>query len=458
MRMNTINKLTLGLVLMAGFASCEMKDELLGKKGEFGDVGFLSLDIATSTAGNTVTTKGTTDQIDDFPVIITGTNVDTTLNFASFAELKEVLPIELPVGTYTIEAHSPGEYANEMSEPYYGGTKSATITRDVSETQTTVTCSIQNVKITINYTAAFLNTYNSWEITVNDGKTNGRTKTYSNTDSDASSPTPVYWKLDEGTEAIYVNGYAIHGTSGERITIAETIYKRNTVAGEDNPEGGDANYFIGGDELVIGFNPTTVEGSTPGVEKDGIEITVSGFNSETNATIEIEVDGTGDSGDSGDDQPENPGEGDSSAITIKLPADITYSISGGDAPASADAVITAPAGLESVIVKIDGGNDGFRNTIKDLDLGDGATFVTGVDLVDNTTFEQIIASLSSLGIDPIAVPKDSETEYTFPIASFFGLLNSFKATDSGDSHDFIITVIDKNGDREEKTLRITINE
>lgn len=453
MRMNTINKLTLGLVLMAGFASCEMKDELLGKKGEFGDVGFLSLDIATSTAGNTVTTKGTTDQIDDFPVIITGTNVDTTLNFASFAELKEVLPIELPVGTYTIEAHSPGEYANEMSEPYYGGTENVTITKDSQESHT-VTCSIQNVKITINYTATFLNTYNSWEITVNDGKTNGRTKTYSNTDSDASSPTPVYWKLDEGTEAIYVNGYAIHGTSGERITIAETIYKRNTVADENNPDGGDANYFIGGDELVIGFNPVTVEGSTPGVEKDGIEITVSGFNSETNATIEIEVDGTGGSGDSGDDQPENPGEGDSSAITIKLPADITYSISGGDAPASADAVITASKGIKSVIVKIVAGNTAFGDILAQLKLGE-ETFVDGVDIVDNTDLESLFADLQM----PVSAPTSGMAEpYTFPIGNFFSFLDMTGATAAEKTHQFIIEVTDMENNTNSDTLNVTINE
>lgn len=453
MRMNTINKLTLGLVLMAGFASCEMKDELLGKKGEFGDVGFLSLDIATSTAGNTVTTKGTTDQIDDFPVIITGTNVDTTLNFASFADLKDKLPIELPVGTYSIEAHSPGEYANEMSEPYYGGTENVTITKDSQESHT-VTCSIQNVKITINYTAAFLNTYNSWEITVNDGKTNGRTKTYSNTDSDASSPTPVYWKLDEGTEAIYVNGYAIHGTSGERITIAETIYKRNTIAGEDNPDGGDANYFIGGDELVIGFNPTTVEGSTPGVEKNGIEITVSGFNAEMNATIEIEVDGTGGSGDSGDDQPENPGEGDSSAITIKLPADITYSISEGDAPARADAVITASKGIKSVIVKIVAGNTAFGDILAQLKLGE-ETFVDGVDIVDNTDLESLFADLQM----PVSAPTSGMTEpYTFPIGNFFTFLNMTGATDAGKTHQFIIEVTDMEDNTNSDTLNVTINE
>lgn len=457
MRMNTINKLTLGLVLMAGFASCEMKDELLGKKGEFGDVGFLSLDIATSTAGNTVTTKGTTDQIDDFPVIITGTNVDTTLNFASFAELKEVLPIELPVGTYTIEAHSPGEYANEMSEPYYGGTKSATITKDVSETQTTVTCSIQNVKITINYTAAFLNTYNSWEITVNDGKTNGRTKTYSNTDSDASSPTPVYWKLDEGTEAIYVNGYAIHGTSGERITIAETIYKRNTVAGEDNPEGGDANYFIGGDELVIGFNPTTVEGSTPGVEKNGIEITVSGFNAEMNETIEIEVDGTGDSGDSGDDEPENPGEGDSSAITISdngtgyLTNGVT--VSGSEYPDDVKVSISVPTdensdnGIQSVFVKITSTNSEFTgemtkegSLLKDLIEGE-----KGLDLAS----EDAPQELSSL----FPLPTKGEDNYEFSMSSsLFMMLSMFKGT-----HNFQLTVIDIDGNEASATLTITMN-
>ena len=41
--MKTINKWALGIALMAGLASCEMKDELLGDSVLSGDTGFLAL-------------------------------------------------------------------------------------------------------------------------------------------------------------------------------------------------------------------------------------------------------------------------------------------------------------------------------------------------------------------------------------------------------------------------------
>ena len=103
--MKAINKWALAVTLLAGLSSCEMKDEILGKDPLTGDTGILSLYVETGK-----TTKGTTDQVDQFPVTITGTDVDFTKKFDSYAELKQAGNITLPVGTYTIEACSPGEF------------------------------------------------------------------------------------------------------------------------------------------------------------------------------------------------------------------------------------------------------------------------------------------------------------------------------------------------------------
>lgn len=450
--MKAINKWALAVAMLAGLASCEMKNEILGKDPMTGDTGTLNLYVETGK-----TTKGTTDQVDQFPVTITGTDVEYTKKFDSYAELQQAGDVTLPVGTYTIEACSPGEFKSEMSEPFYGGKVENVKIVKGQTAETSVVCTMQNVKISISLTEEFLATYQDWTINVTDK--NGHIKTYTKA-ADGETPAPVYWKMDESVETIYINGTA-KTNGGEDVTISGTAKKSNLPEYEE----GDDTSFVGGDELKIEFSPVKVEGSTPGVLEEGIQITITMFNSEENENVEIPVDpgteggdteepGTGeDGGDEGED-----GEGDTNTNpTIQLPADITYSISAGDAPESADAIIKAPAGLESVIVKIDGGNAEFRAIINDLDLG-GSNFTSGVDLVGNSTFEGIIADLGAMGIDPISVPAKGDTEYIFPIASFFKMLNIYKATDPGDSHDFIITVQDKNGESVEDVLKVTIKE
>lgn len=452
--MKAINKWALAVAMLAGLASCEMKNEILGKDPMTGDTGILSLYVETGK-----TTKGTTDQVDQFPVTITGTDVEYTKKFDSYAELKQAGDVTLPVGTYTIEACSPGEFKSEMSEPFYGGKLENVKIVKGQTAETSVVCTMQNVKISISFTEEFLATYQDWTITVTDKKQDGHIKIYTKA-ADGETPAPVYWKMDESVETIYINGTA-KTNGGEDVTISGTAKKSSLPEYEE----GDDTSFVGGDELKIEFNPVKVEGSTPGILEEGIQITITMFNSEENENVEIPVDpgtdggdteepGTGeDGGGEGED-----GEGDTNTNpTIQLPADITYSISAGDAPESADAIIKAPAGLESVIVKIDGGNAAFRAIINDLDLG-GSNFTSGVDLVGNSTFEGIIADLGTMGIDPISVPEKGDTEYIFPIASFFKMLNIYKATDPGDSHDFIITVQDKNGESVEDVLKVTIKE
>ena len=90
--MKAINKWALAVAMLAGLASCEMKNEILGKDPMTGDTGTLNLYVETGK-----TTKGTTDQVDQFPVTITGTDVEYTKKFDSYAELKQAGDVTLPV-------------------------------------------------------------------------------------------------------------------------------------------------------------------------------------------------------------------------------------------------------------------------------------------------------------------------------------------------------------------------
>ena len=338
--MKAINKWTLAVAMLAGLASCEMKNEILGKDPMTGDTGTLNLYVETGK-----TTKGTTDQVDQFPVTITGTDVEYTKKFDSYAELKQAGDVTLPVGTYTIEACSPGEFKSEMSEPFYGGKLENVKIVKGQTAETSVVCTMQNVKISISL---------------------GHIKTYTKA-ADGETPAPVYWKMDESVETIYINGTA-KTNGGEDVTISGTAKKSNLPEYEE----GDDTSFVGGDELKIEFSPVKVEGSTPGILEEGIQITITMFNSEKSENEEIPVDpgteggdteepGTGeDGGDEGGEEGDGGGET-TAEPTISFPQS-TYTLP-DDAEKNADATITAEAGLKSVKVKITGGNDKFATAV-----------------------------------------------------------------------------------------------
>ena len=253
--------------------------------------------------------------------------------------------------------------------------------------------------------------------------------------------------MDEGVETIYINGTA--KTNGnEDVTISGTAKKSNLPEFEE----GDDTSFVGGDELKIDFNPVKVEGSTPGIEKDGIQITITLFNSEKNENVEIPVNPGTDGGDTeepgtGEDGGDE-GEGNEKAPTIDLPADFSYSASTGDGkPASADAWLKTPAGLKSAIVKIETTSPAFEATLEDVDMG--GNLLEGVELVNNTGIDDLF---TGVGLEDRS-PKPGVTEYKFPVGAFFTFLDMFTG-----EHKFHITLTDNEDVTVSDVLTITITE
>ncbi len=442
--MKAINKWALAVAMLAGLASCEMKNEILGKDPMTGDTGTLNLYVETGK-----TTKGTTDQVDQFPVTITGTDVEYTKKFDSYAELKQAGDVTLPVGTYTIEACSPGEFKSEMSEPFYGGKLENVKIVKGQTAETSVVCTMQNVKISISLTEEFLATYQDWTINVTDK--NGHIKTYTKA-ADGETPAPVYWKMDESVETIYINGTA-KTNGGEDVTISGTAKKSNLPEYEE----GDDTSFVGGDELKIEFNPVKVEGSTPGILEEGIQITITMFNSEKNENVEITVDpgtdggdteepGTGeDGGDEGGEDGDGGGET-AAGPTISFPQS-TYTLP-DDAIKNADATITAEAELKSVKIQIIGGNKMFQSIVE-IQFG-----AEPFELIGNDTLGKIFEDLEM----DIKLPTEATTNYKFPVGEFFDILSSMGPTDEPDGHTFEITVTDQNGKTASGKLSVIVTE
>lgn len=426
--MNLFKYILLGTGLLWGLVSCEMKDELFGQNGPDGATGLLSLALDVDASTNQINTKASYDEVAQFPVIIYNSDNEIVKSYTSYSEVEEV--VELPIGTYTVEAHSPGEFEQEMSHPYFGGTESLKIEEGITN-NAEIICKMQNLPIKINYDATFLAAFASWTITVSDGASNILTF-----ETATSSPGTVYWKLNENVTQITVEIDATT-TTGEQIHKTNVYTKENADESYNN----DNPNFVGGDKLDIYFTKEDSE-TRPGVEI-GIKVDIT-F-ADADETTEIPVDDN----TVIDPNPTPTPEGTPSIESTYLESGIVYSISAGDAPKDASITIKAPAGMKSVVATITGGNSGFGDVMNEMG------FNNGIDLIANG--EELNALFEEVQVD-ITCPTANATEYNFPISSFFSMMEIYGATDASNSHKFQIVVTDNNDESASGTLSVTINE
>lgn len=432
--MKLTNIIALSTAAILCLASCEMKNELTGSLVSKEDTGAVELEVSVKQPVSQ--TRAEEVATNNFPVTIQGTSTGVTDVLKEYATADEVpSSITVPVGEYTISSHSPGTLEKQMNSPYYAGSTNITVTKDVAS-QVDVVCRMANSRIQMLYGEDFKEAFSEWTITIDDGSEMALSYTQANLTPDA-----IYWHFDDNVTAITVN---IKAKTVEGNTVTESRTFKKSDAAENYEEVGDT--FTGGDALEIKMG--TVESSTG--DLTGITITTNITFENESESVEIPTTDPDEPGEGGGD-PVEPGEG---AVTLNLPEDVTYSIEAGNAPASADAYIASEAGLDKIIVTITAGNDAFQAILVDLTM-DGQSFLAengGVDLIDNSDFGNLVATVGS------QAPTDGTKEYTFPIGAFFTFLDRTGATDPGKSHEFHITVTDKNGETATGVFKVTINE
>ena len=433
--MKLTNIIALSTAAILCLASCEMKNELTGSLVSKEDTGAVELEVSVKQPVSQ--TRAEEVATNNFPVTIQGTSTGVTDVLKEYATADEVpSSITVPVGEYTISSHSPGTLEKQMNAPYYAGSTNITVTKDIAS-QVDVVCRMANSRIQMLYGEDFKEAFSEWTITIDDGSEMALSYTQANL-----TPNAIYWHFDDNVTAITVN---IKAKTVEGNTVTESRTFKKSDAAENYEEVGDT--FTGGDALEIKMG--TVESSTG--DLTGITITTNITFENESESVEIPTTDPEEPEEPGGEDPEEPGEG---AVTLNLPADVTYSISAGDAPASADAYIASEAGLDKIIVTITAGNDAFQAILVDLTM-DGQSFLAengGVDLIDNSDFGNLVSTVGS------QAPTDGTKEYTFPIGAFFTFLDMTGATDPGKSHEFHITVTDKNGETATGVFKVTINE
>lgn len=151
---------------MVMLSACQNEDELSNS-----NVGYLRLNLGVNTS---VTTRAdeapyNPEQIGIQIVSADGEVVKETSNWTEW----EGQQIALATGTYTLKASSAGfdGATSGFDKPYYAGSAEITIEKD-KEVNQTITCTLANVKVTVNFDQSFIDAFTAANVEIDDNADN----------------------------------------------------------------------------------------------------------------------------------------------------------------------------------------------------------------------------------------------------------------------------------------------
>lgn len=152
--------------LVAMLSACQNEDDLSNS-----NVGYLRLNLGVNTAANTRADEApyNPEQIAIRIISAEGEVVKETSDWTNWAGQQ----IALSVGTYTLQASSAGfdGATSGFDKPYYAGSVQISIEKN-KEVNQTITCTLANVKVTVNFDPSFVNAFKSANVEVDDNANN----------------------------------------------------------------------------------------------------------------------------------------------------------------------------------------------------------------------------------------------------------------------------------------------
>lgn len=417
------------LFCLGALSSCELKDELTGPKGENSEMGALELTVSVSESA--AQSRANSEAPGNYPVVIVNKDTEEEAYNGTYEEMKK--PLSLPVGTYTVNSHTPGDIKTSMTSPYYGGEKEMTITKGVVSVLDMV-CKMLNTKISLKLGDDFKAAFKEWTINLNDGS--GHVLTFTEADVENNV---VYWYFGDNAHVSTLT-MDITATTQDGVKVRDQVQFTKADAEESYED--DSDEFTGGDALNINIGaieePTPEPGEKPQLGFNvSVDITFDG----RDETVEIPVVDV----PTTDPEPGEPDEpGDDEVITISdggtgyLTDGVI--VTGGEFPTDVNVIMGVEKGIQNVFVKVTTTNEVFEGMVAELGLVAG----DGMDLASNEA-----SGLAEL----FPLPEADATEYTFSMSEMlFTMLNGFEG-----KHDFTLKVVDKEGNEKSAVLTITVN-
>lgn len=411
------------LFCLGALSSCELKDELTGPKGENSEMGALELTVSVSESA--AQSRANSEAPGNYPVVIVNKDTEEEAYNGTYEEMKK--PLSLPVGTYTVNSHTPGDIKTSMTSPYYGGEKEMTITKGVVSVLDMV-CKMLNTKISLKLGDDFKAAFKEWTINLNDGSDHVLKFTKADVENNV-----VYWYFGENA---HVSTLTMDITAVTTDGVKVRDQKQFTKADANENYENDNPNFTGGDVLNINIGAIEEPDPEPGQKPQlGFNVSVDITFDGRDETVEIPV---------VDVPTTDPKPGDDEVITISdggtgyLTDGVI--VAGGVSPTDVNVIMKIENGVKSIFVKVDSENSGFVEAAGVM----GLTAGEGLDLASEAAKD-----LENL----FPLPEADATEYTFSMSEeLFLLLNEFDGT-----HRFTLKVIDKEGNEKSAVLTITVN-
>ncbi len=410
------------LFCLGALSSCELKDELTGPKGENSEMGALELTVSVSESA--AQSRANSEAPGNYPVVIVNKDTEEEAYNGTYEEMKK--PLSLPVGTYTVNSHTPGDIKTSMTSPYYGGEKEMTITKGVVSVLDMV-CKMLNTKISLKLGDDFKAAFKEWTINLNDGS--GHVLTFTAADVENNV---VYWYFGDNAHVSTLT-MDITAITQDGVKVRDQV--QFTKADADESYEDDSDEFTGGDALNINIGafeePTPEPGEKPQLGFNvSVDITFDG----RDETVEIPVVDVPTPNPPGDDEVITISDGGTGYLTDGV------IVADGVFPTDVNVIMGIEKGIQNVFVKVSTTNTVFEGMVAELGLVAG----DGMDL----------ASSEASGLAELfPLPEAGATEYTFSMSEMlFTMLNGFEG-----KHDFTLKVVDKEGNEKSAVLTITVN-
>lgn len=421
--MNLRYTLLAGVFAFVSLASCEMKDELLNKTEESSEVGYLNVGLAVDASSQSITK--TSEATSTTPTVsATGFMVEIKKKgeeeaYKTFTYDGEMEPVELPVGDYTVYAHTPGNAEECTTAPYYGKEEAFSVKAN-EETGVNVVCTMMNMKIQLTYDEELKRTFKSWEISVSDGKHNKDFDRLETTaDEDVQQPDPFYWMIADNVTTIKVVFSGVLKDNNTEIRESRSIVKSSS-SGSQNWGAADA--------LSITIKPGEKDPADPsGVT--GIEISANlEWNTDDKTdNIEVSVEDPTTPGEPGGGEGEGDGEDVTAAPTLEgeyLGKTVYYDKGSGEEFPNVTVTMNVPGLIQNVYIKATCSDPVLAAVLTSMGFMNEPK---GIDLVGNSDLK-----------DLFTLPELNEDSYVFTLGSLGSMLTVGE-------HSFSVTVIDQKG-------------
>lgn len=420
-----------------------MKNELEGKYNLKNDEGLLTLDLVNKTQATPSTKAESTSLTDELDVntykveIVDNATEAVVRSFASYAKLKEVLPLVVPVGNYKIVAKS-GVLQDASRTPYFEGSSSIEVKQGM-ESKAEVLCKSATVKVSLNVSDEFLSMFaDDYVFTVS----NGIGGVIYVKKEDLGS---IYLSIPNGATSIKIVAKVTEKETGRDI---ETIYTV-TKPDEEGLEGGDS-FNVTVKPVEEGEDPEDPD-VTPSDPKLGIQLDIDLTMDETGITVKVPTELIEESKPEEPDQPTEPDQPAEDGPEIIGADEVVEVDASGDTP-TVQLTIKASAGIKNLYVTIDSQSEAFMEIINGMGLGETFDLVNPGDLEEILGGDGVDQGGDGLGLIDPSDPIEGKQEFVFDISGFMTMLPAF----GNYQHYFTIKIVDEKNNTIEKKLTVEI--